>query len=497
MSRMTWRAFKQRVPHRTTLLIPGARRRRQLGAIGLIVALAACLTILFGTLAHGGQARAPHIYGAGMARMQAAVNAAGWPQQVYNWCGVSTLAAIADYRGASVSQVGAAGYLNSSAATSVWGTPSFIYPGPGFTADIARDAGTDPRSLAAGLAGLTGGRYHALVDHWGAWDATIRLAADLEYSGQPITVFVDHGQHSVVVSQVYANGDPVRDPGSIFALEVWDPGYGSAFDAQIQNSQAAVVGIGAWLSWGVYWGEPYEENSGWDPDPAVGPYTYNPSQGEYQHLWIGNWVYIQPGGPAGVSADWSVDQQDLVIPGQHGELPPGYVLPTPTPIPGVRIARTAPTIIPPPATPIQRRANVSGPPDAAQPPSGSSIFLDQPPGATFCIGPYCLRAVNLWWLAMSGALLLLALALCTGAVVAQRRATRRVRRGAPTLIEDPPSVTVREVTDTSPLTLAEMAALETPALDEPGAPGSRETPGPDPLLTTVASGEATTSSPGG
>ena len=444
-----WRAR----PRAAGPLVPGAARRKRLGAAGLIAALAVCLVALLGGQPRGGQARAPHVYGADDSRMLAAVQAAQWPQQVFNWCGVATVAAIANYRGASVSQSATANYLNSAAAVSPWGTPSYIYPGPAFKANIARDSGTDPRSLAAGLAGMGGGRYHALADPWGSWDATIRLAADLAYSGQPISVIVDHGLHSVVVSKIYANDDPVRNPGSIYALEVWDPGYGSAFDAGIQNGQRVVVSINAWLWWSVYWGSPYEQNGNWDPDPAVGPYTYDPSQGNYHHLWIGKWVYIQPWGPA-VSVDWSVDQHGYVIPGQHGELPPGYVLPTPTPVPGVRVARSAPTTIPPSPTPIQRRDGLTGSGDNTQPPAIESLLTTSPSGASVCLGPYCLRDINLWWLAVGGALLLLSLSLLASAALAQRRYSQRLRRRAALA---PPGVTVTEVASETPLTLAEVA----------------------------------------
>jgi hypothetical protein len=462
----------------------------RLAGAGLVVLLAVCLAALVGGRPGAGRALAPHVYGVDDARMQAAVNAAQWPQQVFNWCGVATLAAIADFNGAGVSQAGAAGYLNSGAATSIWGTPSFIYPGPAFRADIARDSGTDPRSLAAGLAGLSGGRYHALVDHWGPWDATARLAADIEYSGQPITVFVDHGLHSVVVSKVYANGDPATNPGSIYALEVWDPGFGSAFDAQIQTAQHVEVSLGAWLSWGVYWGLPYESNGTWDPDPSVGSYTYNPGQGDYNHLWIGNWVYVQPWGPGGVSADWSVDQQDVVIPGQHGELPPGYVLPTPTPAPGERIARTAPTVRAARPTPVPHQAQFGTPNDTGQPTPAAPVLEAVPTGITICLGPYCLQAVNLWWLAVAGALLLLALALGIGAALAQWRANHRRRRRDARAAAAAGSVVVTEVAGAPPpLLLSDGEALAAPSS---AAADAAAADAPEPaLVAAVPAAEAT------
>src|SRR5215469_2503012 len=84
------------------------------------------------------------LYGPSDAAVLAAVQAAGWPQQQSNWCGVATVAAIARFRGQPVSQQNVADYLNSSAAISEWGQAptSPYYWGPEFKADISGDAGT-------------------------------------------------------------------------------------------------------------------------------------------------------------------------------------------------------------------------------------------------------------------------------------------------------------------------------------------------------------------
>lgn len=472
----------------------GPRRRWALLLMlgGMVVLQAALIGGRAPRLTLANAPNSPQVYGVDDARMQAAVNAAGWPQQVFNWCGVATVAAIADYRGGGVSQAGVAGWMQSGAAVSQWGTPSFIYPGPAFRADIARDSGTDPRSLAAGLAAMAGGRYHALADPWGSWDATYRLAADIEYSGQPISVIVDHGLHSVVVSKVFANGDPAANPSSIFALEVWDPGYGSAFNAQIQSAQHVVVPLGDWLYDEVYWGAPYYQNGNWDPDPAVGPYTYDPSAGDYNTTWIGNWVYIQPWGPA-VSVDWTVNALDWVVPGQHGELPPGYALPTPTPLPG-RDGRAAPFALAP--SPTAPRRSVAVPPTTAAgtaptpyggaPPEALGPPLAAPSvGLTWCLGPYCLAAIDPLWLATSGGLVALALLLLVSALWARRLARRRATTGpaparAPRAIRAARkpgtalgSVTVTEVAAVphapSPPMLDAAAPRVVPVLDPSGA----------------------------
>jgi hypothetical protein len=271
------------------------------------------------------------VYGADPSRTQAAVRASGWPQTGHNWCGVATVAAIARYRGDSVSQAGVATWMNSGAAISAWGTPSWNGAGPGFKANIARDSGTDPRALAAALDAQAQGGYRQLVDDAGRRDATAHLVADLVRTQEPISVFVLRGLHSVLVSGVLATADPVRHPESILGLQVWDPGVSSAY-GQIQPTQETDVPLSQWLGLWVYWADPYNPNyTGGlpaDPDPAVGPYTYDPARGLTQHLWIGHYVYLQPGVTPGLNVDWAYDQNGNLIPGTQGETPTATAQPT-------------------------------------------------------------------------------------------------------------------------------------------------------------------------
>src|SRR5690348_5447048 len=69
--------------------------------------------------------------------------AAGWPQKQSTWCGVSTIAATAQYKQHAVVEADVAAYLNSQPSVSQWGTapklPQNI--GPNFAADIAGDVG--------------------------------------------------------------------------------------------------------------------------------------------------------------------------------------------------------------------------------------------------------------------------------------------------------------------------------------------------------------------
>lgn len=278
-------------------------------------------------------------YGANDGAVQTAVKNALWPQKQDNWCAVSTISAVAYYTGHAVSQASIGGFLYSnSQSESEWG--SAYASGGGFLADIARDGGTDPRSIAAGLAHATGGHYHEIVGFRGAWNATEHLAADLERSRQPISVTIAHGLHSILVSDVYATGDPTSNPYSITALVAWDPGVGSQWGSYLQT-QRQVISIHDWLTNSDFWGAPYNANYygsiPYDPDPSVpsnpaGYYDHNPGAGLYADLWIGHYVYLRPdaiGDPSnGVNADWAFDQNDNLIKGINGEVPSGYTGPT-------------------------------------------------------------------------------------------------------------------------------------------------------------------------
>ncbi|HLY31042.1 MAG TPA: hypothetical protein VKQ36_08430, partial [Ktedonobacterales bacterium] len=299
-----------------------------LALAALAVALAARLPL---------PANAAHLsttrYGANYQQMENAAKAAQWPQQKSNWCGLASITAIIRYRGGAVTQTNVHDFLDSSAAVSAWGTPSTApgYYGPGFKADISRDFGTDPRSLAEGLAGELHRPYHQLIDEYSNYDATLHLAIDEAWSQQPITVFVDHGLHSVVISGEEATANPLTDPASVTSFEVWDPGYGASGD-NIQNAREVNVSLHDWLTQSIYWGEAYSANTigsiTFDPNPAVGPYTYDPSHDEYFSLWVNHYVYIRPDvstdPSAAVSADWAFDQYHALIVGDHGEEPAGY-----------------------------------------------------------------------------------------------------------------------------------------------------------------------------
>ncbi|HET9110870.1 MAG TPA: hypothetical protein VFN78_08610 [Ktedonobacterales bacterium] len=405
--------------------------------------------------------------------VSAAANTAGWPQQNGNWCGIATVALIADYLNPTspVSQNyigGTGGVLNDPSSTSEWGAPSWISGvGPGVTADIARDFGTDPRSLAYGLTHVTGRQYHAIVDTNGAWDTTKWIVHDILTYRQPISVFVDHGQHSVIVSGVEATGNPLTDPGSITKIHVWDPGAASTNSA-IQGAMHEAVPLSVWLGgntdlgFAQYLKYPYSANQypgyayPFDPDPSVGPYTYVPSL--YNHLWIGHYVYISPfgyvdpaGAPTGVTttsyvSDWEFNQNGALIAGEASSgwppTPTGYAgavvrMPTnpPPPPPPVHVFSAKPLPKPKPkpvpkptpvptATPPRARPS----PTAVPTSSSEAILPDSAAVPAPCASLTCALATMppLWALYTFGGLLLVALLLAVVLLATRRSASARV-----------------------------------------------------------------------
>jgi hypothetical protein len=281
-----------------------------------------------------------NFYGANESYMVA--GAVDWPQANSNWCAVASIELVANYTyqmqsGQSYFPFHAGGQqqiaadMNSSASVSQWGTPSYNGVGPGFAADIARDFGTDPRSIAWGiwyesLAGRLARlyqpgslsrrvaqlpyTYHNVIYHQSVNLAIGGLARSLVRSGQPIIVTTAHGLHTVVVSGVWATNDPVTAyPANVTAVNVWDPAVGSP-GGGYQSSRLVTWDNYTFITNANAWGSVYSANGNWDPDPAVGPYVPN---SQYPSHWIGYRVDIEPDALVNVSVDYALDENGNVM----------------------------------------------------------------------------------------------------------------------------------------------------------------------------------------
>ena len=266
------------------------------------------------------------------------LGATEWPQQGNNWCGVATVEVVANYSYQEIygphtipfnqgGQQQIASDMDSAAAVSEWGTPSNNGIGPGFKADIARDGGTDPRSLAWSIlyesaAGVylhdqgpgyilptwstTAYSFHNIIYHGNVYQAITGLARSLEAWRMPISVIMAHGLHSVVVSGVYSINDPQRSSSAnVDAVDVWDPGVGSNFGGGYQSAREVLWDNYSFDSDPNMWGSTYASNNNYDPDPAVGIYT---PYSTYPTHWIGHYVDIAPDAHATVSPDIAYDE---------------------------------------------------------------------------------------------------------------------------------------------------------------------------------------------
>lgn len=184
---------------------------------------------------------------------------------------------------------------------SPWGATS------GFVkADISNDFGLDPRAIAYGAYTVTpnGYYFHNYIYQYtsgtpsqNAASATHNIALDFGPSGgvnNPISVTVNHGLHSFVVSGVYASSDPSIGNETLFGVDTWDPFVG--FGASINPTREVVWSLTEWTTNLQLWGSTYSSNGGGDPDPSTPTNYYNPpfpAYGNQQHHWIGYYVSIE------------------------------------------------------------------------------------------------------------------------------------------------------------------------------------------------------------
>lgn len=280
------------------------------------------------------------------------IAASEWPQRNGNWCGVANIEVLANYSFQAATNnpnyfpfgnpagtpVGGRGQAtvandlnNKSIALSQWGVPNWNGIGPGFQADIARDGGTDPRSIAwAALYESAAGDYlhqhrpgylaprwatraysiHNVIYHGGETQALTGLARMLETYHLPVSITMAHGLHSDIVSGLYSTNDPNSSgTAAVTAINVWDPGVGSP-SGGYQSAREVTWDAYSFNNSPDMWGTTYQSNSGYDPDPAVGPYTPN---GQYPTHWINNYTLIGPDRHTTLSPDYALDENGNVM----------------------------------------------------------------------------------------------------------------------------------------------------------------------------------------
>lgn len=260
-----------------------------------------------------------------------------WPQASGPYCGIETAIAITNYAdqvygtglrfNSSSSQYSVASDNNSTSAESQWG---YVLKSGNVVAgksNISLDFGTDPRSIAYMSYWYTppGYYYHDYIYNWymvhstqpsysqQVLEATTAMGMWLELNGDPLSVAINEGQHSILVTGVYSTNPPVTYfPAAITGVTYRDP----------QNGNHVTVDIGTWtngFSCGYdLWKNYYGYNNSVDPEPSVGIYT--PTY-LYPYNWFNGFNFISRDNNSGYpSPDWEYGAYPGGVRLQH----PGY-----------------------------------------------------------------------------------------------------------------------------------------------------------------------------
>jgi hypothetical protein len=198
-------------------------------------------------------------------------------------------------------------------AESQWGY--LILPGNNVAGktNISLDFGTDPRSIAYMAWNYTPANnfFHNEIYRWQfvhitqpsyaqqVLEATTNMGAGIEEFGEPVSVAINAGEHSVLVTGVYSTDNVLLNfPAGITGVTYRDPQDGSHQTVDL-NEWTNGVPYGYSL-WSQYYGNPN------DPEPGIGPYAPGARQVHwYQGFnWISRDNYYANGQ---YSPDWAFD----------------------------------------------------------------------------------------------------------------------------------------------------------------------------------------------
>lgn len=270
-------------------------------------------------------------YGGTSATMDAVI-AQVWPQTSANACGIENAIAMVNYDDlysgssrkftTSANQGYVAGdnnrYLSNA---SQWGAAKPYNQWGGYT-NIAPDYGTDPRSIAFMMwfYSLSNRYFHDHIYRWQfahstqpsfttqAMEATTGFVQALQAFQEPVSVTINGGLHSVVVSGAWSSNDPSQNyPAGIQGVVYRDPEGNNDPNSPYYSRQE--VDINTWIGgnygvnqgnpwggtpyslWSFYYGDKYSRGGGGntaDPEPTVGPYIPGSGQVHWYHgfTWI-------------------------------------------------------------------------------------------------------------------------------------------------------------------------------------------------------------------
>jgi hypothetical protein len=274
-----------------------------------------------------------YYYGTNGTKMAAAVQNI-WPQQVGPYCAVATAMGVVNYideedhvklRFTSRNDQKTIATADQKSGASQWGYAKPINVSAGIT-NIAPDRGIDPRSAAyiQERYAPTGTIFHNYIYRWQfhypqapkyrwqAWQATTSLfRAWLSYA-EPMSVIINGGEHSVLVSggwttapadkyyPVNVTGVIIRDPefaGTVSRFEV---------DNDAWTNHGTDFGAGYYTLWSRFYGQNANHSVNHDdPEPTVG--IYAPRAKTPDHWYQGfSWIRRDANSANGLSnPDWA------------------------------------------------------------------------------------------------------------------------------------------------------------------------------------------------
>lgn len=249
-----------------------------------------------------------------------------WPQDNANGCGVENAIALVNYDDVnngqnltfnSLSSQDSLEAANQTSGQSQWGhaTPTNHWGG---ITNIAPDYGTDPRSIAymTWNYSLNNRFFHDYIYRWQFYynprspappfalqvqEATTGVARALEEWGEPVSVTINGGLHSVVVGGIWSGNDPATNyPADIQGLVYRDPEGGASIDRVELNYSYWLSGyktvFGVYSLWSLYYGDvstPGDGQNFKDPEPTVGPYIPDSFYQAHPEHWYDGFTWIQ------------------------------------------------------------------------------------------------------------------------------------------------------------------------------------------------------------